>query len=161
VDSLLRKMAAPPGPLNPPCGVSVDPPPGQPSLRLSTRRARDELARSGKEARAAATAGFTRLVDTLAGDACNAVVRSELFVAAATIDRRGKNVALGADPELSAEILLPAEKNLAAISLDGSSRPPSDPSSVQSTAALADVNAASGAQSPSRLPPSSANLRRR
>src|SRR5215831_12530165 len=74
----------------------------------------DELARSGKKARAAATAGFMRLVDTLAGDACNAAARRRALVAAATMIGAVTMSRLVTDPELSAEILFAAEKNLAA-----------------------------------------------
>jgi TetR/AcrR family transcriptional repressor of nem operon len=74
----------------------------------------DELARSGKKARAAATSGFMRLVDTLAGDACNAADRRRALVAAATMIGAVTMSRLVTDPELSAEILLAAEKRLAA-----------------------------------------------
>ena len=74
----------------------------------------DELARSGKKARAAATAGFMSLVDTLAGDACNAAARRRALVAAATMIGAVTMSRLVTDPELSAEILFAAEKSLAA-----------------------------------------------
>jgi len=74
----------------------------------------DELARSGREARAAATAGFMRLVDTLAGDAGTAAARRRTLVAAATMIGAVTMSRLVTDPELSAEILFAAEKSLAA-----------------------------------------------
>ena len=70
----------------------------------------DELARSGKEARAAATTGFMRLVDTLAGDARNAAARRRALVAAATMIGAVTMSRLVTDPALSTEILLAAEK---------------------------------------------------
>lgn len=74
----------------------------------------DELARSGKPARAAATAGFMRLADTLAGDACTAAARRRALVAAATMIGALTMSRVVSDPKLSAEILVAAEKSLAA-----------------------------------------------
>ena len=114
VDSLLKEMAA-----HPTFKSAVatylstrhrdNPASGCPLAALG-----DELARSGKEARAAAAAGFMRLVDTLAGDACNAAGRRRALVAAATMIGAVTMSRLVTDPELSAEILFAAEKNLAA-----------------------------------------------
>ena len=114
VDSLLKEMAAHPTFKS---GVSAylstrhrdNPASGCPLAALG-----DELARSGKKARAAATAGFMRLVDTLAGDACDAAARRRALVAAATMIGAVTMSRLVTDPELSAEILFAAEKSLAA-----------------------------------------------
>jgi TetR/AcrR family transcriptional regulator, transcriptional repressor for nem operon len=113
VDSLLKEMAAPTFKSTVAAYLSTrhrdNPASGCPLAALG-----DELARSGKEARAAATTGFMRLVDTLAGDACNAAARRRALVAAATMIGAVTMSRLVTDPELSAEILLAAEKNLAA-----------------------------------------------
>jgi TetR/AcrR family transcriptional regulator, transcriptional repressor for nem operon len=73
-----------------------------------------ELARSDKRARAAATAGFVRLVDILAGKARPADVRRRALVAAATMIGAVTMSRVVSDPKLSAEILDAAEKNLVA-----------------------------------------------
>ncbi len=73
-----------------------------------------ELARSDKKARAAATAGFVRLVDILAGKARTADVRQRALVAAATMIGAVTMSRVVRDPKLSAEILGAAEKNLVA-----------------------------------------------
>ena len=114
VDSLLKEMAALP---TFPSAVAAylstghrdNPASGCPLAALG-----DELARSGKEARAAATTGFMRLVDTLARDASNAAARRRALVAAATMIGAVIMSRLVTDPELSAEILFAAEKSLAA-----------------------------------------------
>src|SRR6516162_362304 len=64
-----------------------------------------ELARSNKKARAAATAGFVRLVDILAGKARTADVRRQALVAAVTIIGAVTMSRVVSDPKLSAEIL--------------------------------------------------------
>ena len=74
----------------------------------------DELARSDKKARAAATAGFVKLVDVLAGKARTADVRRRALVAAATMIRAVTMSRVVSDPKLSAEILGATEKNLVA-----------------------------------------------
>jgi TetR/AcrR family transcriptional regulator, transcriptional repressor for nem operon len=73
-----------------------------------------ELARSDKEARAAATAGFVRLVDILAANAGTADVRRQALVAAVTMIGAVIMSRVVSDPELSAEILGAAEGNLIA-----------------------------------------------
>jgi TetR/AcrR family transcriptional regulator, transcriptional repressor for nem operon len=73
-----------------------------------------ELARSDKKARAAATAGFVRLVDILAGKARTAGARRRALVAAATMIGAVTMSRVVSDPKLSAEILGAAEKYLAA-----------------------------------------------
>ena len=71
-----------------------------------------ELARSDKKAREAATAGFVRLVDILAGKAGTADARQRALVAAATMIGAVTMAGVVTDPELSAEILREAEKSL-------------------------------------------------
>jgi TetR/AcrR family transcriptional regulator, transcriptional repressor for nem operon len=73
-----------------------------------------ELARSDKKARAAATAGFVRLVDILAGAAGTADARRRALVAAATMIGAVTMARVVTDPGLSGEILRAAEKSLAA-----------------------------------------------
>ena len=73
-----------------------------------------ELARSNKKARAAATAGFVRLVDILAGKAATADARRRALVAAATMIGAVTMSRVLTDPGLSAEILRAAEESLAA-----------------------------------------------
>jgi TetR/AcrR family transcriptional regulator, transcriptional repressor for nem operon len=80
----------------------------------------DELARSDNEARAAATAGFVRLVDILAAKADTADARRQALVAAVTMIGAVIMSRLVSDPELSAEILGAAEKNLVATKRDAS-----------------------------------------
>jgi TetR/AcrR family transcriptional regulator, transcriptional repressor for nem operon len=72
-----------------------------------------ELARSNKKARAAATAGFVRLVDILAGKARTADARRRALVAAATMIGAVTMSRVVSDPKLSVEILGAVEKNLA------------------------------------------------
>ena len=72
-----------------------------------------ELSRSD-QARAAATAGFVRLVDILAGKAGTADARRRALVAAATMIGAVTMSRMVTDPELSAEILREAEKSLMA-----------------------------------------------
>jgi TetR/AcrR family transcriptional regulator, transcriptional repressor for nem operon len=74
----------------------------------------DELARSDKKARAAATAGFVRLVDILAGKAHTADVRRQALVAAVTMIGAVTMSRVVSDSKLSAEILGAAKKNLVA-----------------------------------------------
>jgi TetR/AcrR family transcriptional regulator, transcriptional repressor for nem operon len=71
-----------------------------------------ELARSDEKARAAATAGFLRLVDILAGKARTADVRRRALVAAVTMIGAVTMSRLVSDPKLSAEILDAARRNL-------------------------------------------------
>src|SRR5262249_45651201 len=73
-----------------------------------------ELARSDKKARAAATAGFVRLVDILAGNAAPADARRRRPVAAATMIGAATMARMVTDPGLSAEILRAAKESLAA-----------------------------------------------
>ena len=73
-----------------------------------------ELSRSDMEAREAATAGFVRLVDILAGNAGTAEARRRALVAAATMIGAVTMSRMVTDPELSAEILREAEKSLIA-----------------------------------------------
>src|SRR6516164_8526797 len=73
-----------------------------------------ELSRSDREARDAATAGFVRLVDILAGKAGTADARRRALVAAATMIGAVTMSRMVTDPELSAEILREAEKSLMA-----------------------------------------------
>ena len=54
------------------------------------------------------------LVDMLAGGACNATARRRALVAAAAVIGAVTMSRLVTDPELSADILFAAEKNLAA-----------------------------------------------
>jgi TetR/AcrR family transcriptional regulator, transcriptional repressor for nem operon len=70
-----------------------------------------ELARSNKKARAAATAGFVRLVDILAGKARTADARRRALAAAATMIGAVTMSRVVSDPKLSAEILGAAQKN--------------------------------------------------
>ena len=73
-----------------------------------------ELARSDKKERAAATAGFVRLVDILAGKAATADARRRALVAAATMIGAVTMARVVTDRGLSGEILRAAEKSLAA-----------------------------------------------
>ena len=73
-----------------------------------------ELARSNKKARAAATAGFVRLVDILAGKAATADARRRALVAAATMIGAVTMARVVTQPGLSGEILCAAENSLAA-----------------------------------------------
>ena len=73
-----------------------------------------ELARSDKKTRAAATAGFVRLVDILAGKARTADVRRQALVSAVTMIGAVTMSRVVSDPKLSAEILGAAGKNLMA-----------------------------------------------
>jgi TetR/AcrR family transcriptional repressor of nem operon len=73
-----------------------------------------ELSRSDRKAREAATAGFVRLVDILAGKAGTADARRRALVAAATMIGAVTMSRMVTDPELSAEILREAEKSLMA-----------------------------------------------
>jgi TetR/AcrR family transcriptional repressor of nem operon len=73
-----------------------------------------ELPRSDGKAREAATAGFVRLVEILAGKAGTANARRRALVAAATMIGAVTMSRMVTDPELSAEILREAEKILAA-----------------------------------------------
>jgi TetR/AcrR family transcriptional repressor of nem operon len=73
-----------------------------------------ELSRSDMEAREAATAGFVRLVDILAGKPGTAEARRRALVAAATMIGAVTMSRMVTDPELSAEILREAEKSLIA-----------------------------------------------
>src|SRR5262249_61648886 len=72
-----------------------------------------ELARSDKKTRQAATAGFERLVDILAGKAGTADARQRALVAAATMIGAVTMSRVVTDQGLSAEILRAAEKSLA------------------------------------------------
>jgi len=71
-----------------------------------------ELSRSDGEAREAATAGFVRLVDILAGKAGTAEARRRALVAASTMIGAVTMSRVVSDPELSAEILSEVEKSL-------------------------------------------------
>ena len=73
-----------------------------------------ELSRSDGGAREAATAGFVRLVDTLAGKTGTADARRNALVAAATMIGAVTMARTVDDPELSAEILREAEKTVMA-----------------------------------------------
>jgi TetR/AcrR family transcriptional repressor of nem operon len=73
-----------------------------------------ELSRSDRKARAAATAGFVRLVDILEGKAGTAAARRRALVAAATMIGAVTMSRMVTDLELSAEILREVEKNLMA-----------------------------------------------
>ncbi len=73
-----------------------------------------ELSRSDREAREAATEGFVRLADILAGKAATADARRRALVAAATMIGAVTMSRVVTDPELSAEILREAEKSLMA-----------------------------------------------
>jgi TetR/AcrR family transcriptional repressor of nem operon len=73
-----------------------------------------ELSRSDRKARKAATAGFVRLVEILAGKSATADARRRALVAAATMIGAMTISRMVADPELSAEILREAEKSLIA-----------------------------------------------
>ena len=114
VDSLLKEMAAHPTFKSAVAAYLSTRHRDNPASGCPLAALGDELARSGKEARAAATAGFMSLVDMLAGDACNAAARRRALVAAATMIGAVTMSRLVTDPELSAEILFAAEKNLAA-----------------------------------------------
>jgi TetR/AcrR family transcriptional regulator, transcriptional repressor for nem operon len=72
-----------------------------------------ELSRCDRKAREAATGGFLRLVDILAGKAARADARRRALVAAATMIGAVTMSRVVTDPELSAEILREAEKSLA------------------------------------------------
>jgi len=74
-----------------------------------------ELARSDKNTRAAATAGFLRLVEIMAGqfsDARPAAARRRALVAVSTMIGALTMSRIVTDPKLSAEILKEAEKSL-------------------------------------------------
>jgi len=114
VDSLLKEMAAHPTFKSAVAAYLSTRHRDNPASGCPLAALGDELARSGKEARVAATAGFMRLADTLAGDTCNAAARREALVAAATMIGAVTMSRLVTDPELSAEILFAAEKSLAA-----------------------------------------------
>ena len=73
-----------------------------------------ELSRSDREAREAATVGFVRLVDTLAGKTGTADARRNALVAAATMIGAVTISRMVTDSKLSEEILRVAEKSLAA-----------------------------------------------
>ncbi len=73
-----------------------------------------ELARTDTKTREAATEGFVRLVDILAGKAATADARRRALVAAATMIGAVTMSRMVTDPELSAEILREAEKSLMA-----------------------------------------------
>ena len=73
-----------------------------------------ELARSDTKARAAATAGFVRLVEILSGKARSADARRQALVAAVTIIGAVTMSRVVSEPKLSAEILGAAGKNLVA-----------------------------------------------
>jgi TetR/AcrR family transcriptional regulator, transcriptional repressor for nem operon len=88
VDSLLKEMAAHPTIKSAVAAYLSNRHRDNPASGCPLAALGDELARSGKEARPAATAGFMRLVDRLAGDACNAAARRRALVAAATMPAR-------------------------------------------------------------------------
>src|SRR6516165_4858427 len=71
-----------------------------------------ELTRSDRRAREAATAGFVRLVDILAGKTGTAEARRRALVAAATMIGAVTMSRMATDRELSAEILREAEKSV-------------------------------------------------
>ena len=71
-----------------------------------------ELSRSDREAREAATAGFVRLVDILAGKAGTADARRRALVAAATMIGAVTMSRIVIDAGLSAEIVSEVEKSL-------------------------------------------------
>ena len=71
-----------------------------------------ELSRSDREAREAATAGFVRLVDILAGRAGTAEARGRALVAASAMIGAVTMSRVVSDPELSAELLSEVEKSL-------------------------------------------------
>jgi TetR/AcrR family transcriptional repressor of nem operon len=71
-----------------------------------------ELCRSDRKAREAATAGFVTLVEILGGKAGTADAQRRALVAAATMIGALTMSRMVTDPELSAEILLEAEKSL-------------------------------------------------
>jgi TetR/AcrR family transcriptional repressor of nem operon len=73
-----------------------------------------ELSRSDREAREAATGGFGRLVEFVAGQAGTSHARWRALVAAATMIGAVTMSRMMTDPELSAEILRAAEKSLTA-----------------------------------------------
>jgi TetR/AcrR family transcriptional repressor of nem operon len=73
-----------------------------------------ELTRTDTKTREAATAGFVRLVDILAGKAATADARRRALVAAATMIGAVTISRMVTDPKLSAEILREAEKSLIA-----------------------------------------------
>jgi TetR/AcrR family transcriptional regulator, transcriptional repressor for nem operon len=71
-----------------------------------------ELARSDKKTREAATDGFERLVDVLAGKSDTPDARRRALVAVSTLIGALTMSRVVADPELSAEILKEVEKSL-------------------------------------------------
>ena len=71
-----------------------------------------EFSRSDRKAREAATAGFVRLADILAGKAGTADARRRALVAAVTMIGAVTMARVVTDPELSAEILREAENSL-------------------------------------------------
>jgi TetR/AcrR family transcriptional repressor of nem operon len=73
-----------------------------------------ELSRSDEKTREAATAGFVRMVDILAGKSATAQARRRALVAAATMIGAVTMSRIVTDPELSAEILREAEKSVRA-----------------------------------------------
>ena len=73
-----------------------------------------ELSRSDTKVREAATAGFVRLVDILAGNDDSADVRRRALLAVATMIGAVTMSRVVTDPELSAEILREAERGLVA-----------------------------------------------
>jgi TetR/AcrR family transcriptional regulator, transcriptional repressor for nem operon len=114
MDSILEELAA-----HPTVGAAVagylsprhrdNPASGCPLAALGA-----ELARSDETARAAATAGFVRLVDILAGNARTADVRRRALVAAVTMIGAVTMSRVVGDPKLSAEILDATGKSLRA-----------------------------------------------
>jgi TetR/AcrR family transcriptional repressor of nem operon len=113
LDTLLAQMAAHPTTRGAVAaylstGHRDDPASGCPLAALGS-----ELARSDKQAREVATAGFVRLVDILAGKARTAEARRRALVAAATMIGALALSRVVTDSELSAEILRAAEKSLA------------------------------------------------
>ena len=73
-----------------------------------------ELARTDEKTREAATAGFVRLVEILAGKSGTADARRRALVAVATMIGAVTMSRIVTDPKLSAEILREAEKSLMA-----------------------------------------------
>jgi TetR/AcrR family transcriptional repressor of nem operon len=71
-----------------------------------------ELSRSDTKSREAATQGFVRLVDILAGEAGTADARRRALVAAATMIGALTMSRVVTNPEFSAEILREAERSL-------------------------------------------------
>ena len=114
MDSVLEKLAAQPTVNSAVAGYLSTRHRDKPASGCPLAALGGELARSDMKARAAATAGFVRLVEILSGKARSADTRRQALVAAVTIIGAVTMSRVVSDPKLSAEILGAAGKNLVA-----------------------------------------------